>query len=80
MTSMLSISPPLVLLLGPWLLLGLVLAGPFLLLLTAVVIALAVTAVPVLAVAALVLLRRRRARRVPVAATRVAIQLRRAAA
>jgi len=81
MSSMISISPPLVLLFSPWLLLGLVLAGPFLLLLTAVVVALAATAVPVLVVAPFLLLRRRRrARRVPVAAPRVAIQLRRAAA
>jgi hypothetical protein len=80
MSSMISIFPPLVLLFGPWVLLALVLAGPFLLLLTAVVLALAAMAVPVLPVAAFLLLRRRRAQRVPVAAPRVAIELRRAAA
>jgi hypothetical protein len=81
MTSMLSIFPPLALLFGPWVLLGLVLTGPFLLILTAVVVALAVAAVPAVIVATpYLLLRRHRARRVSVEAPRVAIELRRAAA
>jgi hypothetical protein len=81
MTSILSIFPPLALLFGPWVLLAMLLAGPFLLLLTAVVLALAVAAVPLLLVAPFLLLRRRRrARHVPVASRRVALELRRAAA
>jgi hypothetical protein len=81
MTSMLSIFPPLALLFGPWILLGLVLSGPFLLLLTAVVVALTLAAVPVVIVATpYLLIRRRRAQRDPVEAPRVAIELRRAAA
>jgi hypothetical protein len=80
MSSFISTFPPLVFLFGPWLLLALVLAGPFLLLLTAVVVALAAAAVPVIVAAPFLLLRRRQARRVPVEASRVAIELRRAAA
>ncbi len=80
MSSIISISPPLVLLLGPWVLLGLVLAGPFLLVLTAVVLALALAAIPVLVAAPFLLLRRRRAGRVPAEARGVAIEFRQAAA
>jgi hypothetical protein len=80
MSFMISTTPALVLLFGPWVLFGLLLAGPFLLLLTAVLLLLAAAAIPLLAAASFLLLRRRRARRVAVAAPRAAIELRRAVA
>jgi hypothetical protein len=80
MSSFLSTFPPLVFLFGPWVLLALALAGPFLLLLTAVAVALAAAAIPALVIAPFVLLRRRRARREPAAEPHVAIDLRRAVA
>jgi hypothetical protein len=81
MNSFLSTAPPLVFVAGPWLLLGLVLSGPFLLLLTVIVTALAMTAVP-FALAALpyLLVRRLRAEREPVVGPVVAFELRRVAA
>ena len=81
MNSFLSTAPPLVFVAGPWLLLGLVLSGPFLLLLTVVVVALAVTAVPVALVAlSYLLVRWLRAEREPVAEPQVAFELRQVAA
>jgi hypothetical protein len=50
MNSTFTAEPALLFLLGPWLLLGLVLSGPFLALLVVVAIALAAAAIPVGAV------------------------------
>jgi hypothetical protein len=75
MNSTVSNSPALALIAGPWLLLGLALSGPFLVLLTvvaAIVVASALVAgVVALAAAPVVLLRRRRA----VAASRPSFRL-----
>jgi hypothetical protein len=81
MNSILSTAPPLVFVAGPWLFLGLVLSGPFVLLLTVILTALVVTALPV-ALAALpyLLVRRLRAEREPVIGSHVAFELRRVAA
>ena len=59
MNSTVSAEPALIFLFAPWLLLGLVLAGPFLALLTVVVVALAMAAIPVGAVTLYVVLRNR---------------------
>jgi hypothetical protein len=83
MNSITSTCPSLAFLLGPWLFLGLVLSGPFLLLLTIVVATLAVAALPLLLVAPpLLLLRRHRRReaRVAVEAPHVVFELHRAVA
>jgi hypothetical protein len=83
MNSFLSTSPPLVFLAGPWLFLGLVLSGPFLLLLTVIVVALAVTILPVALAATPYLLVQRyrnRAEREPVVLPHTAFELRRVAA
>jgi hypothetical protein len=83
MNSITSTCPSLAFLLGPWLFLGLVLSGPFLVLLTIVVATLAVAALPVLLLAPPYLLLRRyqrREARVPVEEPRVAFELHRAAA
>jgi hypothetical protein len=83
MNSITSTCPSLAFLLGPWLFLGLVLSGPFLLLLTIVVASLAVAALPLLLLAPPYLLLRRYVRRerpVPVEQPHVAFELHRAAA
>ncbi|MDA0160373.1 hypothetical protein OM076_08860 [Solirubrobacter ginsenosidimutans] len=83
MNSITSTCPALAFLLGPWLLLGLVLSGPFLVLLTVVVATLAVAAIPVLLLAPPYLLLRRyqrRAARAPVEEPRVAFELQRVVA
>ena len=83
MNSITSTCPSLAFLLGPWLFLGLVLSGPFLLLLTIVIATLAVAALPLLLLAPPYLLLRRYQRReahAPVEQPRVAFELHRAAA
>lgn len=73
MNSFISMFPPLAFVLGPWLLLGLALSGPFLVLLTVIV---AATAIPAIIALPFLLVRRLRIERMP----RVRLELARAAA